>query len=440
MEAVVKALGAFLAFVSLSVGCNPERRCGLRVCDIRDAACQRRTAEAAACLRGLPTVSVPMSVISRDEYTRTHTTKPVTPAEVDRWTQKNAGLALLGLGNERISHAEAVRGTSTLYGAYYSSRDKDITIIRDPGEPLDSPYAVATLVHEYIHALQDHHGRLSHDPDDRSLDRSLTRAALVEGEASVIDDFATIALFDRDESDIPWDEVFSETRWRAVVDALDGGLPVERAHRYFSYPFGSFFVHQAHVLAVRPPEAGVGGGFEAAWASRPTTTRQVLAGFSSRFIHPDLNLGSTYELDLPASFVRVFADRMGAFVLRLFLDRVPAVDADQVSPIPGSLASDRLTIFHDPASGQVVVSWRLRFFSPAAASRAMGVLTGARSAELPFWSAVREGDHVALIASNGVAGELSALPWRAPPADASPTLDPPPHTMALCPRREPLLR
>ena len=52
--------------VVAAAACQPERPCGLTICDIRDPDCQQRIGGAAACLRGSPELTVPMKVVSGD--------------------------------------------------------------------------------------------------------------------------------------------------------------------------------------------------------------------------------------------------------------------------------------------------------------------------------------------------------------------------------------
>ena len=58
----------WLPAVLVVSACAPDPPCGLRLCDIRDAECQRVTAEGAACLRGVEPVTVPVAVVSQDAF------------------------------------------------------------------------------------------------------------------------------------------------------------------------------------------------------------------------------------------------------------------------------------------------------------------------------------------------------------------------------------
>ena len=85
---------------------------------------------------------------------------------------------MLRLGHAGVTYADAIEGTSAGVAAFYSRGDKAITILDHDGYQFDSLTAVSTLVHEYVHAFQDHAGHLAaaHDPADGSFDRSLAAA------------------------------------------------------------------------------------------------------------------------------------------------------------------------------------------------------------------------------------------------------------------------
>jgi|GEM_PF-6015564 len=70
------------------------------------------------------------------------------------------------------------RAQGALVAAYYSTRDKAITLIGDPPK--------TTVIHELVHALQDQNFDLARVTDDaKTTDESLAVAALVEGDAEM---------------------------------------------------------------------------------------------------------------------------------------------------------------------------------------------------------------------------------------------------------------
>ena len=79
----------WLALAALSVAaCAPDPPCGLRVCDIREADCQSMAAAAAACLRGVDPVVVPVTVVPREYFIAQAAATPLTPEQEEsfrRW-------------------------------------------------------------------------------------------------------------------------------------------------------------------------------------------------------------------------------------------------------------------------------------------------------------------------------------------------------------------
>jgi hypothetical protein len=443
------ALAIFPLTVALAggAGCAGEHRCGLRRCDIRRPDCQRATGEAAACLRGVEPTATPVATLDRDAYIRSAVVAPVDPAEKERWTRINYGLALLRLGDARVTYAEAIEGTSAGVGAFYSPDDKAITILDYDGFDFDSVGAVSTLVHEYVHALQDEAGHLSaaHDPAGSSYDRSLAASALIEGEADLIQDLANLALFDRSPDEVPWARVFGKSLARTEQRALEDPLPIERGYRYFTYPFGSAFLHGAFTR-------GGSGALDGAWAAPPVSTRQVMAGFDAAAPEQGWleDLGTDSEPVLPPALIRITADRLGAFALRIFLaglelgprpSRSFAMPTRQAAV--AELQGDHLSIFYDPGSGHTVASWRLRFDRADTATALSDLLQlgGWDPVQITWWAGAHDRDLILMASDDpnldrALGGNLD---WRAPPSGEPGAGQPnPPARVHTCPLRPPL--
>jgi hypothetical protein len=430
-------LPVLLALAAAPVACRDDGPCGVPRCDVRQTDCQQRIAEAAACLRGVDPIQVPIIVVDRDRYREQAANQPLDPAEAERWRMVNLGLSLLGLSDENVALTTAVVGNTDYTGAFYSYSDRAITLIASPDVPMNGGYMVTTLIHEYIHALQHAAGRIGGPEEvDRSLDRSLASAALIEGEADLISDLAMLDLHRRDESDIPWTAVFDRARALAHRDARNDELPIERSRAYFAYPYGAAFIYQARSQGGYP-------AVEAAFATPPRTTREVMAGFGAA--EPaggpwSEDMGDDAEPVLPAGFVRAASDRLGAFALRLFLAGWgPWFDRwrKPLDPAADDLRSDHITIQHvtDPASPltpMIVTTWRLRFGSAETAARLARTLTRPDWEVPQWWHEARDRD-VIIVASRGMTPPLdpTKLTWRAVPPDPGPMPDKPngPGTM-----------
>lgn len=357
-----------LAWAALAAAsCAPEPRpCGLEVCDIRTAACHQRVAEWTACLRQIAPVIVPTRVISYREYLAAALGREVPPAEVEQFDRTVAGLALLGLSPAGLTLKAATEQTAWA-AAYYSMNDRSITVV-DRGEPMASRAQVTLLVHEYMHALQDATvGINAYFAPVRGSDASLAAQAVIEGEASLVEDLAEVGLFDYHSAQIPWPRVFA--RWHASARArmYDTPAPVLLADLYFIYPFGAALLQGAW-------SAGGWPAVDALYqrAGMPASSRQVLAGFGAS--EPaggpwSEQLGDESLPALPPAYRLILSDTMGSWVLESFLARLgPDTRAVELAR---RLRGDNLSIQYDGASGITVSCWRLRFADEAAAQEAL---------------------------------------------------------------------
>jgi hypothetical protein len=425
MEAVVRPAAA-LAVALAMAACQDDGPCGLRRCDIRQPGCQTRTAEGAACLRGVEPVQVTMSVIDLQTYVQGEVIAPVTPEAKDTWRRTNQGLAMLGLADPRIGYDQALRTTYGDIAGFYA--DQTITILDRGDFFFDSWSAVTLLVHEYVHALQDRAGRLNTPADGGGFDGDLTRAALIEGEADLVQDFAALELFGRGEGQVPWGRVFDKALAQAELLARRDPLPIESARAYFAYPFGSFFFHGARTARGQL-------GIDQAWAVAPRSTREIMAGFGGVESVAGTaieDLGADAEPVLPADLVPIAADRMGSFVLRLFLanlrvgpGRAP-LSATARAAAAGDLRGDHLTVFYNPAGNRMVVSWRLRFSRAEAATELASTIQAVLGAVTPIWRVQAIDRDVILLASNLTDPETQLagpstwrMPTRSAPAGAA---------------------
>jgi hypothetical protein len=397
MEAVVKA-----SFVLLLVtaACAPQPPCDLHVCDIREPDCQRQVSRAAACLRGQAPAEVPIHVISQERFLADSVARGEGQVDTVLFARWMAALGLFGLADPEVSVAESSREQAAWVAAFYYPGDRSITII-DRGRPLDSRAAITLLVHEYTHALQDlnvglgtFRARLADD-----LDRLLASKAVTEGEATLIEDLAAVGLFGEPEGEVPWPAVFDNYQQRARQAALLTKLPVDQSLGHFPYPFGLPYVHAAYRSAGWQ-------GLERLYLEPPASSAQVLAGFGTT---PPANTPWAEELGaeavplLPPRFSLVDSDRLGAWLLEVFLDRLLAAApaSSELTQVRAELAgvgralrADRLSVLHDGDTDRTLACWRLRLATPSAAETLTRHLRGRGP-----WSVWTTGRDVALLAS-----------------------------------------
>ena len=228
------------------------------------------------------------------------------------WQQ---ALSLLKLGDASVSVTQSAREQAQWVAAYYQTSDKAVTVI-DRGTAMDTREAVALLVHEATHALQDQSVGLGafQERVGRDLDRVLASKAVTEGEASLMEDLAALGLFGAAEDDVRWGEVFATWQDYARQGALESGQPVSLAWGHFPYPFGTPYVHAAY-------RAGGRAGLDDLYQAPPASAAQVLAGFGAPAaggLPWAEELGTDAVPKLPAPHVHVDGDRLGAWVFSVF--------------------------------------------------------------------------------------------------------------------------
>jgi len=360
--AALVALFAILPLTGCGGGCPV-----LEACDIRRSACQEHTAKVASCLTGDTTARPAVVVVDAQSYVQEQIAGG-TEAESDDERAQRRGLALLNLMPAQLDAPELIRGYWDTVSAFYASDTKQVTIL-DRGYPLDGGNAVSTLLHELVHALQD--GREPSypeaEPDDD--DGSMARTGIVEGEAVLYEDLARARGFGVDPDDVDWDDVFVEYQASSWSQVIASSAAYLLAWRYFPYAFGGRYVRDAWT------ERGSSGVREL-FAEPPTSTRQILAGYAQPPpASPGPELAAAWREDpdvvaspvLPAQYEPVSHAHFGAWLFEIFKQRRLRSPAEGV-PRGSGLLGDVLSIFHEPATDDVSVFWRLRFDDNTAAA------------------------------------------------------------------------
>jgi hypothetical protein len=422
METVVRRLALLLL---LAPACAPDARCGLRACDIRTSACQQSAASAAACLLGQQPQNIPIETVSRSHYVAGEISGSAT-GDLAAEQHRLDALMLIDLADPGVTPQSATASLSGRVAAYYSPAAKKITVITDDGDntPLDGAWNVTLLVHESTHALQDAAGRLAYPPgdEDRSYDRGMALDALIEGEASLTETLARLALFEHDVADVPWQRLFTQFDDLVSRIAAAAPVPIDLAFSYFAYPYGLTATYRAYA-------ADGTAGLDRLWATPPISARAVILGPDA----PELAAGPVVEDLGPDSvpkdtggLIYLDGDRTGAFVFRLFVMRAErnagvALANSRARALGADLSGDYLSLFTGgPSSTSSAVSWRLRFSTSEAADRAEAHLTALRPRVVrpgsPVqWSVLRK-DRDVVIFTPKLADGITTTTWSAPPA------------------------
>ncbi|MFO0678218.1 MAG: hypothetical protein U0169_16905 [Polyangiaceae bacterium] len=257
---------------------------------------------------------VPGVVLERTDLigrVRAHVAKEVPPQAIT-----NEGNVLKIFGFVPTSY-DYLGGTfkmleSQLAG-YYEPADGTMYMAGD----LDEDTATATLAHELVHALQDQFWDLksqSHYEPGKS-DASSARSALAEGDATSAMSDVMLALSEQggDSLALPDDRV-GDLMMAGVMASDDGAPDVMKRGLVAPYIDGMKFVN-----ALR--RKGGWRAVDAAWASKPTTTEQIL--------HVDKWLAHEAALPVPvpapdvlgSGYTAIDTDSLGELGVRLMFEQ-----------------------------------------------------------------------------------------------------------------------
>lgn len=340
------------------------------VCDIREPDCQQRLASLAACIRGSePLGDLRIDLMTEAEYVekRQQDLADAPEAEISHFGRALELLQLEKPGG--VTRAEALETQAKNVLGVYFHEEKRIVVI-DHGLPADTAYINATLVHEVVHALQDADYDLSNWPDEPrlTLDSRLARNSVVEGEANFLEYRAIVPLLGLDVAEVDFESAMREHLSFVESKVTESTAPYRDSYATFPYGYGA--IRAFHAWQERGAR-----GLDAAWASPPLTTQQILAE------QLGLNTPQTSGLEVAEPVVEgltlVAHDVLGAWGLRLFL---AASQLEEPAERALSWRGDSLWVFTEsvaegavpPDAPSTYVLWQLELESEQAA-RAVAV-------------------------------------------------------------------
>lgn len=371
-------------------------------CDIRDAECQRRTAEVTACLRGGSAPAPPIEVVDANVFIDSEVQGAVSQPPSEDVRDLRRGIALFNLLPKRDDPGSTVRDYWDDVAAFFSSKTGKVTIL-DRGAPLDGPSAVLLLVHELVHAMQHVElGDAYYESHGTTYDSSLMLDGITEGEAVLYQDLAKAYGFGEDPDDVDWDDIFhgfEEFEWnRARTD--DSGF--DMASLRFPYAFGGAYVNRAW-------RAGGTTAVRDVVRHPPTSTRQMFATSRSGTGPWREDPNEVGAPMMPAEFEFVASRHLGAWLFEIFKDTLNVAPRSFGTFRDAGFTGDVLSVFRTPATSDVTGVWRLRFEKPDQASDLVSNLVHERGL-----AASRDDRDVVLIASTDdtVPGRLvGGLTW-----------------------------
>jgi hypothetical protein len=412
---------------------------------------------ATACIRGVSAREIDVRVISPEQYVEEAQSSSVD-AEMQRFERRSQALATIGL-EELQTYAEVLQAYVDTIGAYYSTVTDSITLF-DWGEGV----SVEMLVHECAHALQ-----FRNDPaedaagETLTLDESLARGAMFEGDVTLTTDRAAMLVFGADPAEPNWPRIYGKWTQLTRGDYWNEALPVTLAGRYFYYAFGTAFLQP--VLSEKG-QRGVDS-----WVTEPPRSVRAIFAGASKARNTDRHMAAAYDGDVwsapeasngradageeaalqeaglqdaglqeagfsqPRPFTSgrpllapslpglelVALDSLGAFVFESFARRQPRVrgraDVVQERLKSGAdyLEADHLSLWYEPETKSSVAVYRLRFTEPRVRDAWLDARTNPH-AQGEMRAALVDGD-VVLIASADSKWlsslDVAALTWQA---------------------------
>lgn len=393
------AIGA-LAWIA-GAGCSVGSA-DLSPCDIRRESCREDVSLALADVRDT----------GWDPWQRLPPTRVITPAEFEAIVTESASsvnptleyrawersMQLLSLIPRQTSFADAnVQNSTAVVAAYYSSKDKSITVI-DRGTPVDERDDVQVLAHELTHAAQDRDvGLDGYMNAAQSYDDSLARLSVVEGEAVLYSNLVILPTLGVDPDHASWSSYHSS--WIAAERTRVAASDVPYfAVRSLVYPLGS-----ERMTALW--RSGGSAATRAFWRGSPGPTRDLFFDVSQ-----PAPVAPTCRAPVAPAGLAVTepAFAFGAVMLYAFATRWTE------EPTAWALATgwigDRMTVFASSDASRVGLVWVARVADSGLAQGLAGDIAAAADSEL---AATAAGAEVVIVAATD-AQTLTSLTPKCP--------------------------
>jgi hypothetical protein len=370
-------------------------------CDIGNSDCQRRIYDSLAAMLGAEGLERPaIRTISVEQ----HAEEVRNGLSLDELTGEDAttrGLRLLGFIPETSESLAATRAEYFInqIAAYYSRGSRRITVIDRDYEEVS---AQTLLAHEFTHAIQDIQFSLNQVSSGADTEDAVMGVrSVIEGDA-MHSSFAW--AYDRLgylPEEIDWDAIHEEREASSKEEASDLEIALIDSASGFPYSYGFDFMTAATL-------AGGLDGRAAAFASPPSTSLEVMAGYGTELAafdfpaiaHPSPLEGHVVEVE----------NRFGAWYVYGLLRRLSMSDHAAWITALGWLG-DELAIYQ--SDSEVVAVWRVRFDHPLKAL----VLREEVHAEAneAAWSAILYENDVFVFAAESAE---SLLAWTLQPLDS----------------------
>lgn len=384
--------------------------------------------KATACLRERPADTVPVRVISRDEFAAQLLREPTPEAELQKRAEEQRAFELLGLENGNEQRGEAVLNLVSTVGAYYTSGEDEVVILED-GEPLNSAEHVTLLAHEFAHALQWRHS----PPDQASyltIDQALAGLAMSEGDAAWTQDRLYGLSAGRDPDEVDWPRIHRKWTQFSELQYLSQRSRVRLASRFFIYAFGARYLKDLF-------DEGGQAALDQAVSAPPSSTLEVIRR-QSFDLATDLRLVEESGIPRVPGADRLLSERLGWWILSRGSLLGSALRLEGLLPEDLDWRGDLISLWARQGDREPLVSLRLQFATDDQAQRMLNALLSLTERQGSLhWIVTRTERSLAIFAASDLSwlGELAASPpvWGLPPDDETDSVPPAPSAQPSSP-------
>jgi hypothetical protein len=364
-------------------------------CDVLTIDCQTRLFGLATCMRG--SAAGPLPTITRmteAEYAQLLMTRYTSAAPRPDPDHAERGLTLLGLVETGAftPSAMAAARAGWVRGEYRSDTN-DIVLV-DHGEPAADVQVNGTLLHEFVHALQDRDADLPtwFETHATSFDRTLAAMSVVEGEARMHQERFGASLLGLDPSAVDWPRAFDNRVAGAEAWVLEQPSPYLASYSAFPYE------HGARLLSPRFAAFGPQAVTET-FTTPPPSTRALMVEPASPAVPAGPALAPPTT---PPDWTLIDSDTLGSWGLFLMLSSVTPAEAARREAL--GWRGDHLWIYGATAPlVSTAVVWKVSFADEATATTMLPFAI----ALLPNIRAQRDGAQITM----AVADSSLPLDW-----------------------------
>jgi hypothetical protein len=332
----------------------------LSACDTRTAACQQKLLSLAGCMYGVSEApAVPIVVVTEEELLAQLEEADVEGDDASASLPfAEQALVQLGLAQAGDFTDGAAASLVERVDGVYRDAEQGIAIV-DRGEPKDNAEANALLLHEMVHAIQDHEYGLDawREQHSTSDDAELALRSVTEGQATFYQFRALLAFNGRDVQRIDWETSLDRFASDVLSAAYADPSPFLASIVTFPYAYGA---QQAYRDWLADGPSFHSGQF----AEPPSSTYQVVSTLEgTRVNFGELTFNEPSAVD-SAEHELVQATTLGAFLSELHLRR-SGVAAATAHELAGEWRGDRLFVYAKP-DGNAAWLWQVALASAAA--------------------------------------------------------------------------